>query len=322
MLRLTFERLQGLVPPERTWVVTSAAAAQPTRELLPEVPAGNVLGEPAARDTAACVGFAAQVLRHHDPGAVCVVLPADHEIGEPEQFRAAMAAGMTQVEREGGLLTFGIEPRRPETGYGYLRLGAPHGSIDEFNVFHLRRFVEKPDLEKARDYVASGSYLWNSGMFAWRASAVLEEIGRQLPRLAAGLAQIAASLGTSDQDRAIGEIYPTLQRISIDYGVMEGAEQVWVMPVSLAWSDVGSWPSLGELLPTDGQGNACRGRVLALTSRSNVLYSEGPVVAVIGLDDVIAVATGDAVLLAPRSEAQRVRQLVESLERKGWDDVL
>jgi mannose-1-phosphate guanylyltransferase len=268
------------------------------------------------------VGFAAEVLQHHDPEAVCVVLPADHEIGEPERFRAAMAAGMTQVEREGGLLTFGIEPRRPETGYGYLRLGASHGSIGELTVFELRRFVEKPDLEQARDYVASGRYLWNSGMFAWRASSVLEEIGRQLPRLATGLARIASSLGTPDQDRVIDEVYPTLQRTSIDYGVMEGAEQVWVMPVTLAWSDVGSWPSLGELLPTDGQGNACSGRVLALNARSNVLFSEGPVVAVIGLDEVIAVATGDAVLLAPRSEAQRVRQLVESLARKGWDDVL
>lgn len=322
LLRATFERLEGLVPPERTWVITSAAAAPLTRQLLPEVPAANVLGEPEGRDTAACVGYAACVTRHHDPDAVCVVLPADHVIDGTDRFRAAMAAGAQHVAAQGGLLTFGVRPTRPETGYGYLKLGERCDAVAGFAVHRLDRFVEKPNHDDAERYLANDVYLWNSGMFAWRADAILDEIGRQLPRLAAGLERLAASLGTADEEAVVNQVYPTLQRVSIDFGVMEGAEQCWTVPVDFSWSDVGSWPTLAELLHTDARDNACRGRILALDASRNILVSHGPMVAAIGVSDLVVVATADAVLVVPVEQAQRVKQAVKKLEERGWNDLL
>jgi mannose-1-phosphate guanylyltransferase len=322
LLRITYERVVDLVPPERTWVVTAATTAEMTRELLPELPHGNVIGEPSARDTAACVGFAAHRLLHNDPDATCVVLPADHVIGDEARFRTAMAAGASHVERAGGLLTFGIRPAHPETGYGYLKLGEHCCVVDGEAIHRLDRFVEKPDLPTAESYVASGAYLWNSGMFAWQARSLLAEIELQLPRLAAGLEEISASLGTPRETAVIDQIYPTLQRISVDFGVMEGARTCWSMPVDFPWSDVGSWPALGELLDTDSGGNATRGKVLTIDANDNVLFSDGPLIALIGLDNLVAVATGDAILVAPLSQAQQVKQVVEKLREKGWDEVL
>ncbi|HHQ48574.1 MAG TPA: mannose-1-phosphate guanylyltransferase, partial [Acidobacteria bacterium] len=246
LLRRTFERIAPLVDPERIWVVTAEATAAASRELLPELPPANVLGEPAARDTAACVGWACRTIAATDPGAVCVVLPADHVIGDEERLREALATGVRHVEVEGGLLTFGIRPTRPETGYGYLKLGPVERRMGQLTVHILERFVEKPDAATARDYLASHRYLWNSGMFAWRASDLLDEIRRQLPLLAEGLEALAAD------PSAAGRIYPALPRTSVDYGIMEGARRVWTIPVDFPWSDVGSWPALAEILPADG----------------------------------------------------------------------
>jgi mannose-1-phosphate guanylyltransferase len=322
LLRITYERVVELVPPERTWVVTAAATAEMTRELLPELPFGNVIGEPSARDTAACVGFAAHRLLHDDPQAACVVLPADHVIGDEARFRAAMAAGASHVEKAGGLLTFGVRPAYPETGYGYLKLGERCCEVDGEAIHRLERFVEKPERPTAESYIASGEYLWNSGMFAWQARSLLDEIELQLPRLAAGLEEISGSFGTPREADVIGEVYPTLQRISVDFGVMEGARTCWSMPVDFPWSDVGSWPALGELLDTDSDGNATRGRVLTIGASNNVLFSDGPLIALVGVDNLMAVATGDAVLVAPLSEAQQVKDVVDKLSEQGWDEVL
>ena len=322
LLRMTFERLEGLVPPERVWVVTTAATAQASRDILPELPPGNVLAEPVGRNTAACAGFAAHAALSRDPEAICIVLPADHVIGQEERFRSAMAAGAHQVEREGGLLTFGVQPTKPETGYGYLELGQEHSRDGEWTVHHLQRFVEKPDAEHAQRYLESAQFLWNAGIFAWRAADLLDEIGRQLPELAEGLSRLAKAIGSSEADAVLAEVYPILPATSVDFGVMEGAQKCWTVPVDFPWSDIGSWSALAEEIPADSSGNHNLGRVHTEDSRDNVLVSTGPVVSVVGVDDLVVVATPDAVLIVPKDEAQRVKDVVEALRKKGWDDVL
>jgi len=322
LLRVTFERLAGLVPADRVWVVTAADTAAATHRLLPELPAGNVLSEPASRNTAACAGLAALAVRKIDADAVCIVVPADHVIGEEERFRSAMLAGADFVSREGGLLTFGVRPTRPETGYGYLELGAEHVREGEWTIHRLRRFVEKPDAERARTFVDSGHHLWNAGIFAWRTATLLEEIRRQIPDLADGLDRIDRALGTADQATVISEVYPSLPAISVDFGVMEGGQRLWTVPVDFPWSDVGSWPALAEALATDSAANVTRGRVLAENAADNVLVSTGPVLSVVGVENLVVVATPDAVLVIPKDQAQRVKEIVEALREKGWDDVL
>jgi mannose-1-phosphate guanylyltransferase len=322
LLRMTFERLSGLVPVERVWVVTTSVTADATRDMLPELPADNVLAEPVGRNTAACAGLAAQATRARDPDATCVVLPADHVIGEEARFRSAMAAGADLVSREGGMLTFGIRPRHPETGYGYLELGEVHSRADGWTVHRLARFVEKPDADRAASYVDSGRFLWNAGIFAWRAADLLDETRRQIPELAHGLETIGGALGTSQADRVMSEVYPSLPATSVDFGIMEGARTCWVIPVDFPWSDVGSWPALAETVPADEAGNAVRGRVRTLDARDNVLVSTGPVLSAVGIDGLVVVATPDAVLVAPKDQAQRVKEVVDGLREQGWDDVL
>ena len=324
LLSRTVERLGGLVPPERTWIVTTEPLVPAVRELLPEIPAGNVLGEPAGRDTAACAGYAAARLRAADPEATCIVLPADHVIGDEAAFRAALEAGAGHVEREGGLLTFGLRPTRPETGYGYLRLGPAAAELDGHTVHRLERFVEKPDEATARRYLEEGAYLWNSGMFVWRAADLLEEIARQLPELARGLEALAAAFGTPEEAEVLHAVYPALPRTSVDFGIMEGARLVWCIPVAFPWSDVGSWHAAWEVAKRDGDGNAARGRVLLDGARGCLAVSEagGPAVVLSGVEDLVVVATSDAVLVVPREAAQRVKAVVDALRRMGWDDLL
>ncbi len=319
LLRATFERVVPLVGAENTWVVTSRSTAEATRELLPELPAANILGEPCARDTAACAGWAAVTLLARDPEAVCLLLPADHVVGDEEALRRALSAGAGFVARSGGLLTFGLRPTRPETGFGYLKVGPRETTVDDLEVHRLDRFEEKPEPAAARRYVEDGGYLWNSGMFAWRVTDFLEEVRLQLPRLAEGLDRLAREPGG---DGILDEIYPHLPRTSVDFGIMEGARLKWTIPVDFPWSDVGSWPALAEVLGTDAAGNVLHGRVLAVGSRDNVLVGEGPVVVTLGLAGFVVVATPDAVLVIPRSEAQRVKELTGRLEELGWDDVL
>lgn len=322
ILRLTFERVAPLVPPERTWVVTAKDTADATRDLLPELPGDNILAEPEGRDTAACAGLAAQVLLHADADAVCAMLPSDHVIGDERRFREALLAAAEVVASDGGLLTFGVRPTRAETGYGYLKLGDEHRIVDGWRVHELARFVEKPDVETAHEYLSDGSYLWNSGMFVWCAAEFLLEVRRQLPELADGLDRVAEALGQADFEAALEEIYPTLGRTSVDYGVMEGARRCWTMPVDFPWSDVGAWPALAGMLPRDPDGNATRGRVVALGADRNLVITDGPVVALAGVKDLVVVATGDAVLVVPADDAQRVKEIVAELEERGWHDVL
>jgi mannose-1-phosphate guanylyltransferase len=322
LLRVTVDRILPLVPVERVWVVTTAATAEATRSLLSDLPADHVLAEPTGRDTAACVAYAARVLLDDDPDAHCLVFPADHVIPDEERFRSAMAAGARVVAERGGLLTFGVTPTRPETGYGYLQLGGEVHTDGEWRVHVLDRFVEKPDRDTADGYLSDGGFLWNSGMFAWRATDLLAEVRRQLPLLFDGVGTIGDAIGTTDESTALNEIYPRLPRTSVDFGIMESARQCWCVPVDFGWSDVGSWPALAEVLNADASGNVARGRALELDTGGSILVGDGVVVAAVGVRDLVVVATPDAVLVVPKDEAQRVKEVVEVIRDRGWDDVL
>ena len=322
LLRVTADRILPLVPADRLWVVTTASTAEATRALLDDLPPEHILAEPTGRDTAACAAYAARVLLHHDSNAHCLVLPADHVITDEARFRSAMAAGAAVVEAHGGLLTFGIKPTHPETGYGYLHLGAEALVQDGWPIHDLERFVEKPDKGTARAYLADGGYLWNSGMFAWRATDLLAEVRRQLPLLFDGVGVIGDALDGAAEREVLDEIYPHLPRTSVDFGIMESARQCWTMPVDFDWSDVGSWPALAEILTADDHGNTARGRTVDLGSQNTLLVGDGVAVAAIGVNDLVVVATPDAVLVVPKSDAQRVKEVVETIRERGWDDLL
>jgi mannose-1-phosphate guanylyltransferase len=319
LLAASVERLPPLVPFERVVIVTNAEVADAVRLEVPEVPAENVLVEPVGRDTAACVGFATWWLARRHPGAVLVALPADHLVPESAALRMALAAAAATALARGGVVTLGLRPTRPETGFGYVEVGEHVGDAGGLPVHRVARFVEKPRLDAAERMLATGAFRWNSGMFAFTVEAIEGAIRRHLPDLAAGLDMIFAS--DVDLDAALVAHYPALPRVSLDRGVMEKADPVWVVPVEFAWSDVGSWPGLAEAVGAEGE-NVTLGEVVSLDAQGSVLISDGPLVAAVGVADIVVVATRDAVLVVPKRDAQRVKELVERLRAAGRNDVL
>ncbi len=325
LLAATVARLPPLATADTTYVVCGPVHAPAVRRMLPELPPDHVLVEPCARNTAPCVGLAALHVARRDPRGVMAVLPADHHIARPAAFRAALAAA-ARVARGGSLVTIGIRPDRPETGYGYVRIGAALDGAagrGKLRAHRVERFVEKPDRETAARYVADGGYLWNSGIFAFRADVILDEIRRAMPDLAAALDRIAPALGTSRAGRVLKRVFPECPSISIDYGVMEKSDRIAVVRGDFGWSDVGSFAALSDVRAQDAHGNVAEGEALILEGRNNVVLAQpGRPLAVVGLDDVIAVDAGDAVLVCRRDRAQDVRKAVDELKRRGRSELL
>ncbi|MEM9193476.1 MAG: sugar phosphate nucleotidyltransferase, partial [Myxococcota bacterium] len=302
---------------ERIWVVTSESLAEATADALPDVPRRNVLAEPTGRNTAPCVGWAADHIVEQDPKGVLAVLPADHHIGDEVEFRRVLEVAFSVAGEH--LVTVGVEPTRPETGFGYLELG---GELSA-GVHHGRRFVEKPDREQAEAFLEAGRFLWNSGMFFFRASAILDEIGTHLPLLREGLSKLAAARAAGRERAVLPEVYPELPSISIDFGVMERAERFAVVPGTFGWSDLGSWQSAWELGRKDTRDNVLPTDTVAIDSaRSLVQAPAGKFVALVGVEDIVIVDTGDALLVTRREASQRVREVVDELRRRKRDDLL
>jgi mannose-1-phosphate guanylyltransferase len=293
--------------------------------MLPKLPEQNFIVEPCARNTAPCVGLAALHVSRKDPDGVIVMLPADHHIAKPAAFREAVAAAAELAEK-GVIATIGIKPSRPETGYGYLKIGprlAARGRKGRAAANKVERFVEKPDLVTAARYLADGGYLWNSGIFAFRADVILEEIRRAMPVLGEQLDAIDAAFGKPTYKKTLARIFPECPSISIDYGVMEKSKRIAVVPADFGWSDVGSFAALPDVKPTDRLGNVAEGDAIVVDAHNVVVLAKGGrPVAVVGIDDVVVVDAGDAVLVCRRDRAQDVRQAVEELGRRGRDEVL
>lgn len=313
LLRETVERLRPLVAPEGVWVCTTAALAERVRRDLPEVPPEQILAEPQGRNTAPAIGWSIRSMPEDARRGVVAVLPADHRMGDPEAFREALAHAGRVVERDDRVMTLGVVPRWAETGYGYLEL-EPEAEPD--GVRRVRRFVEKPSAENAARFVAAGNYLWNAGIFVFRGSTLLSILERLQPELARGLEEIAAA-----PDR-LDELYGRLPSDSIDYAVMEKLDGIATLPLDCGWSDLGSWEALDEVLPKDGQGNTGRGERLAVEARGNLLFADAGTIAVLGVEDLVVVRTGDAVLVCPKSRSQEVRKLVAELAARGREDLL
>jgi mannose-1-phosphate guanylyltransferase len=324
LLQQAMDRLESLVPPSNTWVVTGEKYRAETAKQLPQLPAAHLVGEPCGRDTAACVGLGAALAAREDPEAVLIVTPADHVIEPVGEFRrAAQAAAAMARERPRALVTFGIPPSFPSTGYGYVRRGAPAAQRQGVDVFAVQAFTEKPDAETAERFVASGEYYWNSGIFVWRAAAVLAELRRQQPTLHAAVGRIAEAWGSPRQDEVLRREYEGLRRVSIDYAVMEHAEEVLVVQAPYQWDDVGSWLALERMQPQDADGNTVLGLHAGLkTRRCIVVGGPGELVATLGVDDLVIVRDGDATLVAHRRDEGALKQLVELLKHKGLERYL
>jgi mannose-1-phosphate guanylyltransferase len=316
LLRETLERLAPAIGPESVWVCTTEALAEEIRRDLPEVPPGQILREPQGRNTAPAIAWSVRSMPEAARRGVVAVLPADHRMGDPAAFRDALERAARVVEREDRMMTLGVVPRWAETGYGYLELEPGAGGGDDSGVRRVRRFVEKPSAENAERFLASGNYLWNAGIFLFRGSTLLDIVARLQPELARGLEEIAAA-----PDR-LGELYGRLPADSLDYAIMEKLDGIGTIPLDCGWSDLGSWEALDELLPRDAQGNAGRGDTLAVDARGNLLFADQGTIAVLGVEDLVVVRTGDAVLVMPKSRSQEVRKLISELAARDRKDLL
>jgi len=322
LFQTSVERLKGLFPPERILVVTVAEQAAILREQSPSIPAENFLLEPMPRGTASVIGFAGVVLKHRDPQAVMAVLTSDHFIGNEEGFRDLLATAY-RVAQEGLLVTLGITPSYPATGYGYIQLGEKLGNYGGRDVYQVVRFKEKPDEEHAREMLTAGDHAWNSGMFVWLVDHILDEFGNQMPELHLQLNEIAAAWGTSAQAETLGRVWPKINPETIDYGIMEGAKKAAVIPAgNLGWNDVGSWDSLFDVLPADAQGNIVMGgHHIGLDTRQSLVYvnQEHRLIVTIGVEDLVVVDTGDVLLVCRKDQAQKVRQIVSQLKTEDMN---
>lgn len=324
MLQQTLARAEGLVSPDRAWVVTGADQAAATREQLPELPSENVIVEPCPRDTAPCVGLAAGMVAARDPDGTMIVMPADHVIAPTEAFQNGLRAAASVVEDDpSALVTFGIAADRPETGYGYIERGELLDRRRDLAVYRVERFREKPDRSTAEEFLASGRFYWNSGIFVWRARTILNELRAHRPAIAEGLGPIFRAIGTPEAASALERHFPLLERAPIDKAVMERAANVRVIEAPYHWSDVGDWRALAPLLEQGPGGNAVQGRVVARETTGSIIVSDDDgLVAALGVDDLVIVHSGKATLVARKDRLDELKALVEGLRAAGHEAFL
>jgi mannose-1-phosphate guanylyltransferase len=319
MLEQTVARIEPLVPRDRVLIVTGADQAAATRAQLPDLPACNVIAEPSPRDTAPCVGLAAAIVAQRDPAATMIVMPADHVIEPAVAFHITVRAAVGLIDDDpSALVTFGIKPSHPETGYGYIERGPLVETRDGIPVHRVVQFREKPDRATAERFLDAGHFDWNSGIFVWRAATILNELRLHRPELAQGLEPIVKAVGTAAESEVLATLFPRLERVPIDKAVMEHAANVLVLEVPYEWSDVGDWRALASLLDRDASGNAVEGDVIARDTTGSILISgDGGLVATLGVQDLVVVHSGNATLVARIDQLDKLKALVESLGDAG-----
>jgi mannose-1-phosphate guanylyltransferase len=320
LIQQTMDRLRPVIPPDRLWILTSPALRAEIIRQLPEVPKKQILAEPAQRNTAPAIGLAAHILESIDPEAVMGVFPSDHMILKPARYLRFVRAAF-QAAAEGKIVVLGIQPRWPETGYGYVEFpkGVQAGTLSPVKV---RRFREKPGLKTATRYLEAGNYYWNAGMFFWKTSVLLEALRKFRPKTAMLLASLP-KFGSRGFDSKLNSVFPRCEDISIDYAVLEKARDKVGFPTDdLGWNDVGSWNAVYELLPRDQNGNVVRGEAVAAASSGNYVDAEGKLVVLVGVKDLVIVDTPDALLIADRARSQEVGEMVKELERQRRHDLL
>ncbi len=314
LLQETFDRLQPLIPAQSVWVCTTTMLAEEVRRQLPEVPPEQILLEPEGRNTAAAIGWSVRSMPPEAREGVVAVLPADHRMGDPGAFRGTLAQAASAVEERDLVMTLGIRPYRPETGYGYLELAQ---ELDpSTGLSRVERFREKPDAATAQAFVDAGRYLWNGGIFVFRGTTLLDLMKEHLPELSEGLEEIAR------QPERLQELYPDLPSTSIDFGLMEKLDNLGTLPLDCGWSDLGSWEALAEILEVDGSGNGSVGDVLALETSDSLLVADSGTVVALGVEGLVVVKTEDAVLVIPKERSQEVRTIIAALRERGREELL
>ena len=314
------QRLDGLFTPDRIYVVTVADQAEELQEQAPEIPAENYLLEPMPRGTASVVGFAAVAIQKRDPRATMAVVTADHIIKNEDKFRQLLLAAY-EAAQDGYLVTLGISPTHPATGYGYIQQGEALGSYQNLKVYRALRFREKPSEERAREMLASGDHAWNSGMFVWRVDRILAEFALQMDDLNAKLAEIFEAWDQPQSQEVLNRVWPQIRPQTIDFGIMENAADVVVIPAQeLGWSDVGTWDALFDVLPADEYGNIVMGGMhVPIDTQNTLIYmnQEHRLIVTIGVENLVVVDTGDVVLVCEKDQAQKVRQVVDQLKQNN-----
>ncbi|MGY8714414.1 MAG: mannose-1-phosphate guanylyltransferase [Verrucomicrobiia bacterium] len=315
MLAQTVERLEGLVPAENIFVITNVEQRDAVLESCPTLLPERVIGEPVGRDTAAAVGLAALLVDQVEQDAAFALLPADHVIEDGEGFRSVLRSSFEAAERNDYLVTIGIKPNFPSTGYGYLSQGDELDNVQNRSVSKVDRFIEKPNLSTAEEYLKQGGYFWNAGMFVWRPSVILSAIQKHAPVLSEGLKELQADLNSNGSlIRAMEKVYPNLEKISVDFAVMEKAEGVVMLESDFDWDDVGEWPAIERHYPADENGNVFKGDGIAVDSKGNLAFSEkGHCITLLGVEDLIVVQTGDATMVCHKDRAQEVKELARKV---------
>lgn len=321
LINETINRINPLSDIENLFIVTNEKQINPLKEIVKDKCIHeNILPEPSARNTAAAIGFAAfNIMKKHGDGIMCVY-PADHYIKNEKEFTNVLNKAINVAKNNDKLVTIGITPTFPSTGYGYINFD--HNQIIDNTAYDVLEFVEKPNFEVAKAYVESKKYVWNSGMFVWKVSKILEDFKRYLPKVYEKLEEISKAIGTEKEIDTIKEIYPTIPSISIDYGVMERSNDVLVVPGDFGWNDVGSWDSLGAIYPTDEEGNIKRGENITIDTKNSIIYSDDKLISTIGVSDLIVVSTNDAVMVCRKDKAQDVKKIVDILKDRNQKEYI
>lgn len=314
MIQLTIERLKSLVSIEDTYIVTNKDYKHLILEQIKGIPEENILLEPIAKNTAPCIGLAAMHVKRKYEDAVMLVLPSDHLIKYNEIYIDTLREAIAVAQEDSNLITIGITPSYPETGYGYINFGRDEDDIKRNNVYRVKRFVEKPNLETAKEYLASGKYLWNSGMFVWKASTIIDNFEKLLPEMHDGLNKIYETIGTEDEQRILEREFENFKSESIDYGIMERADNIYTIPGSFGWDDVGSWLSLERINRTNDDGNVIKGNVITINSKRSIIQAQDKLIATIGIENLIVVDTEDALLITTKESTQEVKKVIENLK--------
>lgn len=322
MLQLTVERVEDLIGISNVYIVAGVEFREIILKQIPHLPKENIIIEPFGRDTAAAIGLAALVLEQKNPLEVMIILPADHYVGDVNRFREVLRGAVIAAGRKEEIVTLGITPHRPETGYGYICQGEMLDTFASIPAYRVTRFLEKPNLARATEFLFSGNYLWNSGMFIWRIDLINKLIEMHIPKLAQGLKKIKESVGTERYPEVLKEVYSDLPRVSVDYGILERSSDVLVMPGDFGWDDIGSWTALERYAPKDDNGNVLDGKGVLLDTNDTFVFSPDKAVAAIGVEKLIVVNDNDSMLICHKNRAQEIKRVVQALREKGLDWVL
>ncbi len=325
MIQNTVKRIGSSVHPDHTLIVTNKVQRSTITRQLPKIPAENIIIEPIGRNTAPCIGLTALFIRRFDPDAVMVTLPSDHIVHDEKEFHRVLQLAIWVAYESKKLVTIGIHPTRPETGYGYIQvLDDPDDKNPYFSrgVFKVKTFAEKPNVDTAKQFLKSGDFLWNSGMFIWRVDAILREIERFLPETWKELEKIDAAIGRDDYDQVLETSYRKIRNISIDYGVMEKAKDAYVIRGDFGWSDVGTWDEVFRISGKDEHGNSVTGKTYLQDTKNSLIYAGDKFVGAIGIEGLIIIAAEDAILVCRQGQSQDVKEIVDYLRRKQITELL